>query len=538
MNGIMKTIHILPTLLLASCCFADAQAQKPDTIWVSFSNRFIQNEPIRIAIIDSIEFQENKAVLYQRLGTTGRTLALSRVYRDGTYSFEKPGRTLVVPSLYASNDYTWSGARWSLERCQESEHFALFWDKTMSKNDKGLLTATYSTYRSNANQILEYAEKAWSFYADSLGFLVTGKSISDKFKTQLYIVDQNDWRADASGTDGTYYRYTANTETSAVATAGKTGIAHWNPWAASDMVTRSHEIGHTFQYLVSADLGDTHGMNYVLGENSSGNEWWEDCANWMAHKLHPTQQFTSNWGNNMNMHHMNILHEDARYNNCYYHDWWCQLHGMTTIGRIWRESIRPEDPVQAYMRLFGLNEETFADEMWLGYAHMACMDIDCWKKYSSRYFNQEKQRLKTPSARQKEFIGESTTGWLMVDSAYCVQNYGYNANPLTVPTVGTTVTVHFKGLAGAPGFRAVNTQRAGWRYGLVAYSSDGTYTYGEMQSAAEGSATLTVPAKCANIWLVVMGAPTTYWTHPWNGSVADDEQWPYAVRIEGTTIKQ
>ena len=533
----MKTNDIFSTLLLITLGVTNVAAQKPDTIWVRFDNRFIQNEPIRIDAIDSIEFQENNMKLQQRLGTTGRTIALTRSYRKGEYSFQNPGRTLVKPSTYSGNDYNRKTSQWCFDRSVESEHFILFWDKTMTISEKGLLTATYSSYRSNAFQILEFAEKAWGFYADTLGFLVTGKSITDNFKTQLYIVDREEWRADASGTTGTYYRYGSNTTSDSTSIGGKTGIAHWNPWAASDMVTRSHEIGHTFQYLVSADLGDSHGLNYVLGENSNGNEWWEDCANWMAHKLHPTQQFTSNWGNNMNMHHMNILHEDARYNNCYYQDWWCQQHGQTTIGRVWRESIRPEDPVQAYMRLFGFNEQTFADEMWLGYAHMTCMDIECWKKYSSKYFNQEKQRLKTLTAAQKEYLGENTSDWYMVDSAYCVQNYGYNANPLTVPAVGTNITVHFKGLACAPGFRAIRTADAGWRYGLVAYSSDGTYTYGEMQSSQEGSATLTVPARCTNIWLVVMGAPTTYWTHSWNGTVADDEQWPYAVRIEGTTIK-
>ena len=52
------------------------------------------------------------------------------------------------------------------------------------------------------------------------------------------------------------------------------------------------------------------------------------------------------------------------------------MHGLNTIARVWRESIKPEDPVQAYMRIFGLNEETFADEQYMGYAHIASMDIE------------------------------------------------------------------------------------------------------------------------------------------------------------------
>jgi len=43
-----------------------------------------------------------------------------------------------------------------------------------------------------------------------------------------------------------------------------------------------------------------------------------------------------------------------------------------------------------------------------------------------------------------------------------------------------------------------------------------------------------------NLWLVVMGAPTKYWSHSWTSGVAsstfsgNNEQWPYAVKFEGT----
>ena len=512
-----------------------AQAEVGDTLWFQYEDRFCEPEVYDMQAYDSIEFKLTSMRLHKKEGSTGLRY-LTKAYKNeslGAYTWNDPGRYLVKPGTYASNDFTNESSQFCLQRSQESEHFICFWAKGLEKKANGNITLGGSTC--NVNTLLTNAEKIWKKYVEELGFLEPGHSTTDHVKIEMFIVNQTEWRADGSGTTGTTYYYNGSTKTNK---EYKVGMFHCNPWASSSNVTVAHEIGHVFQYLVSADLGSTHGLNYGYNNYAQGgNEWWEDCANWQAHKMYPAQQFSENWGNNQNMHHMNILSENARYNNCYYQDWWCQQHGQTTIGRVWRESIRPEDPVQAYMRLFGFNEQTFADEMWLGYAHMTCMDIECWKKYSSKYFNQEKQRLKTLTAAQKEYLGENTSDWYMVDSAYCVQNYGYNANPLTVPAVGTNITVHFKGLAGAPGFRAIRTADAGWRYGLVAYSSDGTYTYGEMQSSQEGSATLTVPARCTNIWLVVMGAPTTYWTHSWNGTVADDEQWPYAVRIEGTTIK-
>ena len=234
------------------------------------------------------------------------------------------------------------------------------------------------------------------------------------------------------------------------------------------------------------------------------------------------------------MHHLNIIHEDARYNNCYYQDWWCQQHGLNTIGRVWRESIKPEDPIQAYMRIFGLNESTFADEQFEGYAHIAAMDIDSWKKYGQGLIGSEQQRLTDPSATivQSHLNGES--GWWVVQPEYCPQNYGYNANPLKVPSAGTVVTATFKGIVGADGYRSVYPERAGWRYGLVAYSSDGTRTYSPIGRDADGEVSITVPEGCSHLWFVVMGAPTKWWTHSWNGNVNDDEQWPYAVKFSNS----
>ncbi|MDE5999184.1 MAG: DUF4859 domain-containing protein, partial [Bacteroidaceae bacterium] len=288
-------------------------------------------------------------------------------------------------------------------------------------------------------------------------------------------------------------------------------------------------------YLVSADLGDSHGLNYGFGTNASGgNEWWEDCANWQAHKVYPAEQFLTNWDNNQEMHHMNILSENARYNNCYYHDWWCQLHGLNTIARVWRESIKPEDPVQAYMRIFGLNEETFADEQYMGYAHIASMDIDRWKQYGQGLIGSERQRLMGASESILENFLDGDNSYWVVNPKYCPENYGYNANPLKVPAAGTEIKAHFKGIVRAEGYRAIRSLSAGWRYGFVAYSSDGTRTYGEMGRDAEGDVTLTVPENCTHLWFVVMGAPTTYWRHPWDEDTSNDEQWPYAVKFDGT----
>lgn len=514
-------------------CSSIAIAQeKPDTMWVQFDDRFVENEIVDLTNIDSIAFLNYNYKAYKHNPSTGRVSARTKAYRtDGKYRLDEIERYLVKPSTYSSNDFTDENSTYCFQRSAESEHFVVFWAKGLKKQSNGNLTGGASSSVCNVNTLLANAEKIWNVYVNELGFLVPGKSSTDKVKIEMFVVNQSEWRADGSGVDGTVW--TMGSGTSKTAKSQKVGLFHCNAWAASDNVTVAHEIGHTFQYLVSVDLGQTHGLNYVLGENSSGNEWWEDCANWQAHKVYPDKQFASNWGNNQNMHHLNIIHEDARYNNCYYQDWWCQQHGLNTIGRVWRGSIKPEDPIQAYMRIFGLNESTFADEQFEGYAHIAAMDIDLWK-YGQGLIGSEQQRLTDPSATivQSHLNGES--GWWVVQPEYCPQNYGYNANPLKVPSAGTVVTATFKGIVGADGYRSVYPERAGWRYGLVAYSSDGTRTYSPIGRDADGEVSITVPEGCSHLWFVVMGAPTKWWTHSWNGNVNDDEQWPYAVKFSNS----
>ena len=525
--------NILFTICMVMCSSIAIAQEKPDTMWVQFDDRFVENEIVDLTNIDSIAFLNYNYKAYKHNPSTGRVSARTKAYRtDGKYRLDEIERYLVKPSTYASNDFTDENSTYCFQRSAESEHFVVFWAKGLKKQSNGNLTGGASSSVCNVNTLLANAEKIWNVYVNELGFLVPGKSSTDKVKIEMFVVNQSEWRADGSGVDGTVW--TMGSGTSKTAKSQKVGLFHCNAWAASDNVTVAHEIGHTFQYLVSVDLGQTHGLNYVLGENSSGNEWWEDCANWQAHKVYPDKQFASNWGNNQNMHHLNIIHEDARYNNCYYQDWWCQQHGLNTIGRVWRESIKPEDPIQAYMRIFGLNESTFADEQFEGYAHIAAMDIDSWKKYGQGLIGSEQQRLTDPSATivQSHLNGES--GWWVVQPEYCPQNYGYNANPLKVPSAGTVVTATFKGIVGADGYRSVYPERAGWRYGLVAYSSDGTRTYSPIGRDADGEVSITVPEGCSHLWFVVMGAPTKWWTHSWNGNVNDDEQWPYAVKFSNS----
>lgn len=513
----MKTKTLLATLALMVLSCAKAAAQ--DTLWVKYDNRFTANKNYVIRNADSLEFRMNDRNgaypvlrLYNTNFSKGYTeYRLQTLFGDsqfaGTIMFGNPGRILWHPSTYSGNNYMDDNSRWSFSRSMESEHFVVFWEKGFGSDP-----TKAQTYRFNPKTVLQNAEKIWDTYVTQLGFLVPGRSTTDTYKIQLYVLYQSEWRADASGVDG------------------KMGIGHMSAGAigARGGHTVAHEIGHTFQYLVSADLGQQHGYNYGYGEGASGgNGWWESCANWQAYKVYPERQFTDGeyFEGHLPKCHLNLLHEDWRYENCFVQDYWCMKHGQDFIGRLWRESNKPEDPVETYKRLNKLSQDQLCDEFYEGFARMATWDIDGIRDRARHRIGQHQSHL----TRTDE-------GAWRVDAAYCPQNYGYNIINLNAAAGGTVVKAHFKGIAGADGYRKINVDKAGWRYGFVAYTQDGQTFYGETARDKEGTATLTLPDGCQRLFFVVMGAPTEHWRHPWDDNAQNDEQWPYEVTFEGTDL--
>lgn len=517
---------IKKVLLIAACAlYVAGGLTAQDTLWVRYDDRFKANLVISLKDVDSIEVRPTQLRLYNPALSTGFISKQSTLIPTDASDmmFSNPGRYLLKPKTYSGTDYTNATAKtgYNFAHHLESDHYAVFWDARYGE-DPTYIKHPDNGSVANAYDVLNIGERCWDKYVE-LGFLVPGNSTTDKYKIQLYIPYQSEWRADASGTDG--------------ANGGMTGIGHFNPWAATARGghTVAHEVGHTFQYLVHADLGWDRGFDYGYGDNASGyNGWWESCADWQAYKIFPERQFTDGeyFEAYVNKAHMNFMHEGMRYDNCFMQDYWCMKHGADFIGRLWRESRRPEDPIEAYMRICGLTLEQFAAEQYEGCARMATWDIDGVRNAAAAKIGKFPTHLHRPKGVSDRYTWE-------VDSAYCPQNFGFNIiNMAKVNNVaaGTEIKANFKGIAGADGYRKLRTANAGWRYGFVAMTTAGNRVYGEMQSDKEGVASLIVPADCQRIFFVVMGAPTSYWRHPWDDNVTNDEQWPYQVQFENINI--
>lgn len=407
--------------------------------------------------------------------------------------------------------------QWSNERSYQSKHWILYWEAGYGTSVPAVVPG-----------ILENADKIFELYADSLKFITInqGKSKTDSYKMIIRLRHTNDWEASGSGIDNIIGLLTLSNG------------AH----TSRSGQTVAHEIGHCFQYQTHCDNGDWNGWMYNWG-TSTLNVFWEMCAQWQAYKYYPKMQFVwdsgqgNDWfGGTINGLHRHPFTPFLRYNNYFIQDYMCHKHGMDIIGRLWNESQNPEDPFQAYMRLTmegtaAAKLSQLGDEMWEYGARMTTFDLDPIRDYG-------KDRI---LFRDQTALSSAGDGFWRPTADNCIENWGNNAIRLNSAS-GKQVFVEFVGEAGQDGYTAYNTTKAGWRYGFVALKTDGTRVYSDIGRASYGEPTgvlsFQCPTSCKYLWLVVSGAPTSYWTRDWTGwdTESTAEQWPYRVKLYQTNV--
>ena len=402
--------------------------------------------------------------------------------------------------------------QWCYARSMQSKHWILFWEAGYGKG----VPAAVPEILSNADRIFE-------LYANELGYITInqGKSKTDTYKMIIRLRHTTEWEASGSGIDDQIGLLTLSNG------------AH----TSRSGQTVAHEIGHCFQYQVHCDNGNWNGWMYNWG-SSTLNVFWEMCAQWQAYKFYPEMQFGNEWfWNTLNGLHRHPLCVDLRYNNYFIQDYFCHKHGIRFLGRMWNESAWPEDPLQAYMRLTMSGTEAekldrLGDEMWEYGARMTTFDLDPIRSYGASWIDTRNQTALTKDA----------SGAWSPTAANCIENWGNNAIRLNAPATARTVYVEFTGEAGKTGYTAYNTAKAGWKLGFVALKNDGTRLYGDIATAtyAEPRKDLAFecPAGVSHLWLVVSGAPTSYWTRDWLSWSEEStaEQWPYSVKFYQTNV--
>ena len=419
---------------------------------------------------------------------------------------------LYIPKEFEDMNFYESTSQWSFFRSRQSEHFIVFW-----ADGYGDLNPASSEvpekYRVNIDDLLSKAEDFYTVNIEQLKFAETGvgKSNLDKYKMMIFLFYQEEWMATGAGYDDTI------------------GALWISPNTCQPVGgVLGHEIGHSFQYQVFCDLGGDAGFRYGFGGNG-GNGFWEQTAQWQAFQSYPEQVFTAyHFPVYTENYHRHLIHENYRYASYFIHYYWAEKHGIDMIGKIWRGARKPEDPIQAYMRLTEIDVTTFNDEVYEAASKMVTWDLDALREKGKAYIGAHKYALDTLTDKTYQ-----------VAYSKCPGTTGYNVIPLEVPKAGSKIAIKFDGLTDATGFNPIeNKTRAGWRYGFVALLSDGTREYGEMNSASSGTARFKIPTDCERLWFVVTGAPNSYKPHAWDDDESNDDQWPYQIELKNCSLSE
>jgi len=414
-------------------------------------------------------------------------------------------RKLYLPAKAAQvpehNDYNDSTSEFCVKRMVQGDNIAIFWSKEYGDDP---MTNPNGKKRFDANHALKECERIFNYYVNELKLVRQGKSISDQHKLLVYVFGGDGGTAFGGGIED------------------KVG-ALWTPAVRVNRApygVLAHEMGHSFQFMARID-NHGRGIRGAINEMSAQYVLWQVYPEWMTFENYHLVAF-------MKKTHYAFLHPTNMYHSPYVLEYWSNKHGKEFFGDLCRATLPDEDPVMTYKRLNSLTQEQFNDEMFDASRRFITWDMKRIEEVAKPYANQHHCILND--------IGD---GWYRIPPSHCPQNYGYNGIKLKVPAVGTRVVLNFKGLAGAEGYNAVKTDKAGWRYGFLASLKDGSRVYGEACKDAAGTATFNVPENTAYLWLVVSGAPTEHWPVEMRGRTKPgdnlEEQWAYRIKLSGTT---
>ena len=222
---------------------------------------------------------------------------------------------------------------------------------------------------------------------------------------------------------------------------------------------------------------------------------WQVNPNWLRDENYHFEAFKK-------LTHKAYLAGENIYHSPYVIQWWSDLHGKPSIGNLYHNGKRGEDPVITYKRIYGLSQKAFNDEMFLGYQHLLNFDFQHARRETRPY-------ACTFSSEVSELAG----GWQ--EPKDTLEEYGFSAIRLDQllqaekPLKKVSLTVKGKQL----------------RYGFVAVTTSGKSIY---SPAGAKSFVLPKDEPLSHLYLLVMGAPDEHEQLSWKGK---PRQFPYQYKL-------
>ncbi len=450
---------------------------------------------------------------------------------------------------------------------KSSEHFEVC---KKPKTDDGA-TNNVSIPEADAVGVLQSLEKVYSFYIDSLGWMLPfPKSPDRKLKSNIYVFDNSVMAALYGGQD---YVKGLNNEF---------GPGMWiGVGSLKDYWGTSHEFAHGLQ-----------GVAGWMGNNSHSGWFAESHANWMAHQYNPNDAHCSEYLINYPY----LYYGSTRDRYC---NWQFLEHlkeefgggykGAHEVNRIWMESIRDgedgrmeQTPFSAMMMVYGwtldsLNmqfgkfamknatleyapaKKTLYKKSYGDYEFKTRRDASWGDNYRrhSRVTMLNKMKCDGSGNSDGNVAGaENCTDRYVSPSYWAPQRWGYNLVRI-YPEKAGTVTVKFRGIVQdkptVNGYKCFgdNTDyykgktynwcnyapdklpdpKSGWTVGLVAEGADGTPRYSELKTGKAFNLEIETKANDKALWLTVTATPTEMQTILWDQFYYSIYRYPYMVEV-------
>jgi hypothetical protein len=419
-------------------------------------------------------------------------------------------------SVYIPDQFSrapWS--EWSMEKSYQSASFFIVWG-----NRAGTSPATHSdpSLRFDPAALASYLEASYRKFVTEIGFV--SDSATTKLGRYKIIVVMNETYEGPNGPTGWAFGGSYD----------ETIGALWvHPNATRDPYVLSHELAHSLQ-AQNAIEGNRVGGGFVGFEPAGW--FWEAHANYMRCVEFP--RFAADdmprWLATRSFHLSSTRHHYAAFR------WLMTIEhaygGIDMVTRLWRESRPAEHPLMTLRRLKGWTQGELNDFIYDYARREVAFD------YPTRGFGAEMRRQREiyrSDRRENHFLWREHTILERVDSAsghYRVpddaapQEYGIDIIPLHTTCETRVVQVRFRGHDEAD-------SSAGWRWGFVALGADGvTPRYGPTLRSSDSAATFAMRPEEIALYLVVVGAPSTHTSYPWEPGWPKLRRLPYEVSIE------
>ena len=423
-------------------------------------------------------------------------------------AYEAPkGKEIYIPKDLRDNDFTDPESQWSFARMEATENVVCFWEKPFGDRPETAPDLDGHNMKVDMQNLMARLEYYYQYYRDQLKFTLPGSN-ADKYRMMVML----NYSLEGTAYGGDY--------------DGVIGALWIAPNRVQDKKLNciAHELGHSFQSQVGCD---------GAGHSWGGGGIFEMTSQWMLWQTNPewTTDENYHWTAFCDLFHKRFLDGENIYHSPYVLEYWSMKHGLTVMGRLFREGQQGEDPLSTYMRIYNVSLEEEADEMYDNYSRLLTFDFPRVKESHKKYACQ----LSTPMVHSAKVtlpngvtLKASKGGEVLVPTPKknpCT--FGFNS--VELPISKGKHTVQFQG--------GDDPQANGYRYGIVLVDQHMDATYLPMQSAFKGKLEYTAAADTHKAYLVVVGYPKDKY-EPYTFNPYDEEEkkverdFDYAISVK------